>query len=92
MYIYQINKAGYTAIEVAYGWAVAVMKKDKPSIWAGAVMQKPTINAKKLIVIDRLTHQLTNIEGYRVACKKSTDDLKQMKLGLQNFFLKTTII
>ena len=39
-------KAGYTAIEVACGWAEAVMKHAYSSIWAGAVMQNTPINAK----------------------------------------------
>ena len=42
------NKAGYTATEVVCGWAGAVMKKVNPSIWAGAVTQKPPVTPKKL--------------------------------------------
>ena len=42
-----MNKAGYTATEVACGWAGAVMKKAYPSIWAGAVTQKPPVTPKK---------------------------------------------
>ena len=40
------NKAGYTAIEVPCRWAGAVMKVNL-SILAGAVMQKPPVNAEK---------------------------------------------
>ena len=44
---------------------------DNPSIWAGAVMQELSINAKNANG-DRLTDQqtdgLTDIVGYRVAC------------------------
>ena len=36
------------ATEVACAWAGAVMKKAYPSIWAGAVTQKPPITPKKL--------------------------------------------
>ena len=42
------NKAGYTATEVARGWAGAVMKK------AGAVTQKPPVMPKTLTRTDRL--------------------------------------
>ena len=42
-----INKAGYTATEVACGWAGAVMKKCYSSDWAAAVPQKPPVNAEK---------------------------------------------
>jgi len=41
-----VNKAGYTATEVACGWAGAVMKKANSSMWAGAVMQKTPKNAE----------------------------------------------
>ena len=43
-----MNKAGYTATEVACEWAGAVMGKAKSSIWAGAVMQKMPANAKNV--------------------------------------------
>ena len=36
----QINKAVYTATDVACEWAEAVMKKAYPSIWVGAVTQE----------------------------------------------------
>ena len=42
-----VNKAGCTAIKVACGWAGAVIKKVKSSIWAGAVTQKLPIKVKK---------------------------------------------
>ena len=44
------NKTGYTATEVAYRWAGAVMKHANSGIWTGAVMQKTpeyAENAKK---------------------------------------------
>ena len=41
------NKAGYTATEVACGWAGAVMKHADSSVWAGAVLQKTPENAEK---------------------------------------------
>ena len=41
------NKAGYTATKVACGWARASDEKANPSYWAGVVMQKPLLNAKK---------------------------------------------
>ena len=44
---FDINKAGYTATEVACGWAGAVKKKANSSIWAGAVMLKMHENAEK---------------------------------------------
>ena len=37
----------YTRAEVACGWAGAVMVKAYPSIWAGAVTQKPLVTPKK---------------------------------------------
>ena len=43
-----INKAGYTATEVACGWAGAVMNHADSSIWAGAVMQKTPENAENV--------------------------------------------
>ena len=45
-------KVGYTATDVACGWAGAVMKKDNPSIWVRAVMQKPPITPKKIMHTD----------------------------------------
>ena len=42
------NKARYTATQVACGWAGAVMKRlTPPSYWAGAVLQRPLVNAEK---------------------------------------------
>ena len=35
------NKAVYTATEVAYGLAGALMKMAYPSIWAGVLIQNP---------------------------------------------------
>ena len=69
------NKAGYTATKVACGWAGAVMRKAYPSIWAGAVTQKPPVTPKKLSVTDLPTERAaevqidrpTDIAGYRVA-------------------------
>ena len=61
------NKAGYTATEVACGLAGAVMRKAYPSIWAGAVTQKPPVMPKKLTLMDRWTYRSTDIAGYRVA-------------------------
>ena len=37
----------YTAIEVACGWGRGSDEKANPSYWAGVVMQKPLLNAKK---------------------------------------------
>ena len=54
------NKAVYTANEVACGWAGAVMKKAYPSIWVGAVTQKPPITPKKLTRTDQLTDRPTD--------------------------------
>ena len=48
-----MKKAGYTATKVACGWARAVMKKVYPSIWAGAVTQKPPVTPKKHGCTDR---------------------------------------
>ena len=64
------NKAGYTATEVACGWAGAVMKNAHPSIWVGAVTQKPSVTPKKLTRMDRRTNHPTDITGYRVACTR----------------------
>ena len=46
------NKAGYTATEVACGWAGAVIKKANLSIWAGAVMKIRPKTLKKLTATD----------------------------------------
>ena len=64
-----INKAGYTATEVACGWAWAVMKKAYPNIWAGAVMRKPPVNAenaKRYHPTDRPTDRAV----HEVACTR----------------------
>ena len=37
----------YTATEVACGWGRGSDEKANPSYWAGVVMQKPLLNAKK---------------------------------------------
>ena len=41
------HKVVYTATNVTCEWAGAVIKAN-PSIWAGAVTQKPPITPKKL--------------------------------------------
>ena len=41
------NKAVYTATKVACGWGRGSDEKANPSYWAGVVMQKPLLNAKK---------------------------------------------
>ena len=41
------NKAGYTATKVACGWGRGSDEKANPSYWAGVVMQKPLLTAKK---------------------------------------------
>ena len=61
-----MNKVGYTATEVACGWAGALIKMTNPSIWAGAAMQKPPVTPKKLTRTDRPT----DIADYRVACTR----------------------
>ena len=43
----KLNKARYKATKVHCGWAGAVRKHAKSSIWAAAVMQKTPKNAKK---------------------------------------------
>ena len=58
----------YTRAEVACGWAGAVMIKSYPSVWAGAVMEKPPVTPKKLTRTDRHTDQQTDRAGCRVAC------------------------
>ena len=50
----------YTRAEVACGWAGAVMIKAYPSIWAGAVTQKPPITPKKLTRTDGRTDGRTD--------------------------------
>ena len=50
-------------------WAEAVTKMADPNIWAGAVMQKLPVNAKKTNrngPVDQLTDGPTYIAGYRV--------------------------
>ena len=42
----------YTATKVACGWGRGSDEKANPSYWAGVVMQKPLLNAKKLMVMD----------------------------------------
>ena len=68
------NKTGYTATEVACRWAVAVIQKANPSIWAGAVTQKPPVTPKKLTWMDWRTDgptdRPTDIAGSRVACTR----------------------
>ena len=54
------NKAVCTATEVAYRWARAVIKNTEQSIWAGATVQKPPINAKKLTMTDGPMDRPTN--------------------------------
>ena len=40
------HKVVYTATNVTCGWAGAVIRKANPSIWAGAVSQKPPKSSK----------------------------------------------
>ena len=68
----------YTRAEVACGWAGAVMIKAYPSIWAGAVTQKPPVTPKKQSVTDPPTDtdRQTDRVGHRVACTR----LKRTKM------------
>ena len=64
-----VNKAGFTATEVVYGWAGAVMKNTNQAfIWAGAIMQKNAKNAEKSKVLR--TDGSTDIAGCRVTCTR----------------------
>ena len=69
----------YTRAEVACGWAGAVMIKSYPSIWAGAVMQKPPVTPKKLSVTDRQTDRPTDRVGHRVACTRLKSSFKALQ-------------
>ena len=44
----------YTATKLACGWGRGSDEKanPRPSYWEGVVMQKPLVNAKKLMVMD----------------------------------------
>ena len=45
------NKAGYTATEVAWRWAGAVVKKANACIWAGAVIPKTQKKTTKKLTV-----------------------------------------
>ena len=64
------HKVVYTATNVTCGWAGAVIRKANPSIWAGAIMQKPPLMPKKITRTDGSTDRPTDIAGYRVACTR----------------------
>ena len=67
------NKAVYTATEVACGWGRGRDETTNTSYWAGVVMQKPLLNAKKkkkkkkLMVMDARTDGRTErwTDGWR---------------------------
>ena len=55
----EVTTRPYTLAEVACEWAGAVMIKAYPSIWAGAVTQKPPVTPKKLTRTDGRTDRPT---------------------------------
>ena len=62
-----------------------MIKKVNPSIWAGAILQKLSLNAKKADgdgSTDTLTEQPTDIAGYRVVCTQ----LKIMEGSKKNIY------
>ena len=57
----------YTATNVTCGWAGTVIRKANPRIWAGAVTQKPPVNAKKAKCYRQMEQPMERA-SYRVAC------------------------
>ena len=63
-----------------------MIKKANPSVWAGAILPKLSLNAKKADgdgSTDTLTEQPTDIAGYRVVCTQ----LKIMEGSQKKTFL-----
>ena len=57
------NKAVYTATEVACGWGRGRDETTNTSYWAGEVMQKPLLNAKKKTDGDGRKDRWTDRDG-----------------------------
>ena len=84
-----LNKAVYTAISVACGWAGAVLSLCKP--------RNSEIRDRKLDDTDRPTDRRTDIVSYRVACTRlittnKTENLQKNEKNWQKQKQKTFTI